>query len=313
LYILPANVENLIGTSTGDQGVRDNALDNQISMGVGNDLIVADQGGEDVVNGGDGNDFLYFGAAWSSGDQAIGGAGYDTLGLLGSSVITFDSADLSEIEQISVYSGTFDGSGSFNYSLTMHNSNVASGKTLLVTAMSLTATEGLTFNGAAELDGAFTVLGGAGIDSITGGAGKDYLAGEAGTDVLAGGDGNDVLIGGAGADQLTGGGGRDSFRYTSTDDSNRDTGVDLITDFGNVPGERIDLSAIDANSLLGGNQAFSFIGDAAFSSTAGQLRIMKDSNGCFVEGDTNGDGTADFVIQIANGVDILWDTNHFNL
>jgi hypothetical protein len=33
-----------------------------------------------------------------------------------------------------------------------------------------------------------------------------------------------------------------------------------------------DLATIDANTLVAGNQAFSFIGSAAFSGAAGQLR-----------------------------------------
>jgi hypothetical protein len=38
-------------------------------MGVGSDLVAADQGGEDVVDGGAGDDFLYFGSTWSAGTR----------------------------------------------------------------------------------------------------------------------------------------------------------------------------------------------------------------------------------------------------
>jgi hypothetical protein len=48
---------------------------------------------------------------------------------------------------------------------------------------------------------------------------------------------------------------------------------------------------------LGGDQAFSFIGTGAFSNTAGQLRYEQISGNTYVEGDTNGDGVADFMIR----------------
>ncbi len=43
---------------------------------------------------------------------------------------------------------------------------------------------------------------------------------------------------------------------------------DTIWDFSHAQGDRIDLSAIDANSSVGGNQAFTFIGAANFTGTA---------------------------------------------
>jgi hypothetical protein len=315
LYVMPANIEVLIGTSSTGQGVRDNAGDNTILMGSGNDLVVADRGGEDVVNGGDGNDFLYFGDSWSSGDQAIGGAGHDRLGLLGTQAIVFGDGDLSSIEQIFVFGGGSAAGAPFSYTLTMHDSNVDAGKSLLVTAFSLGADEVLDFNGAAELNGSFSVLGGLGADKIIGGEGKDYLAGFGGTDTLNGGGGNDTLYGGAGADTLTGGAGKDLFRFVSVSDSNATTGIDLITDFGVGPaGERIDLAAIDADTTLEGDQAFTFIGGGDFTRVAGQLRVAETSPGkWFVEGDVDGDGTADLIIQIGNGGDVLWASNHFLL
>ena len=63
-------------------------------------------------------------------------------------------------------------------------------------------------------------------------------------------------------------------------------------------GDVIDLSAIDANSGLGGDQAFSFIGSGAFTNTAGELRFATVNGNTMVYGDTNGDGTADFAISV---------------
>ena len=70
----------------------------------------------------------------------------------------------------------------------------------------------------------------------------------------------------------------------------------MIRDFSRAQGDDIDLSGIDANAKAAGNQAFSFIGDKAFSGKAGELQYK---NG-IVAGDVNGDKAADFHIEIAN-------------
>jgi large repetitive protein len=144
-----------------------------------------------------------------------------------------------------------------------------------------------------------SVDGGSGNDVIDGGSGNDQLFGGTGDDWLFGGSGNDLIVGGAGSDQLFGGAGQDVFRYTSTSESARGGGNrDTIYDFNSNNGashDIIDLSLIDANVNVGGNQAFAFIGGAAFSgNSAGQLRF---SNGR-LQGDVNGDRQADFEIEI---------------
>jgi len=119
--------------------------------------------------------------------------------------------------------------------------------------------------------------------------------------VLIAGDGNDVLTGGAGKDVLTGGTGFDNFSYTALSDSGvTKTTRDLITDF--TDGfDRIWLNAIDANTNLEGNDAFTFIGTfAMFTGTAGELRAMWTGAGQLIEADVNGDKVADFSIEIAD-------------
>ncbi|MDO9707938.1 M10 family metallopeptidase [Paracraurococcus lichenis] len=61
---------------------------------------------------------------------------------------------------------------------------------------------------------------------LTGNAGANRLAGGGGADSIQGGAGDDTLIGGAGADSLAGGAGRDAFRFLSPAE-----GPDLILDF----------------------------------------------------------------------------------
>ncbi len=129
---------------------------------------------------------------------------------------------------------------------------------------------------------------------LTGNDLANTLNGGAGDDTLVGGGGNDILIGGAGRDILTGGLGADNFVFQTLTDSPNSTLRDVITDFSAAAGDRIDLAAIDANTRLAGDQAFSFIGASAFTRVAGQLHFT----GGILSGDVNGDGVADFSIQL---------------
>lgn len=144
------------------------------------------------------------------------------------------------------------------------------------------------------------LFGSGGVDLLIGSIAADQIEGRGGRDVIYAGDGNDLIIGGAGADTLVGGNGADIFRYTALSDAPRSGGIlaplnrETILDFSMQQGDRIDLTAIDANSLLAGDQAFRFIAAQAFTHTAGELRY----NGGILMGDVNGDGIADFEIQL---------------
>lgn len=116
--------------------------------------------------------------------------------------------------------------------------------------------------------------------------------GEEGNDKLYGEEGNDQLIGGLGADRLEGGSGADTFIFTNVDDS-KFAARDKVIGFSGAEGDRIDTSAIDANVLLAGRQAFTFVGAAVFTA-AGQLRFDKG----ILSGAVNGDGIADFGIDL---------------
>ncbi|HTU11687.1 MAG TPA: calcium-binding protein [Allosphingosinicella sp.] len=143
-----------------------------------------------------------------------------------------------------------------------------------------------------------------GADRISGWVGNDVLLGGAGNDRIAGEDGADKLSGGLGADTLLGGSGGDTFVFGGTGDSRtlsmRSDGgklrPDMIGDF--LSGtDRIDLSAIDANRATGANDAFAFIGTAAFGGMAGQLRYALAGGVMRIEGDVDGDARADFAIM----------------
>ncbi|HEX8225761.1 MAG TPA: cadherin domain-containing protein [Allosphingosinicella sp.] len=134
-------------------------------------------------------------------------------------------------------------------------------------------------------------------DTVSGRDGHDTILGLGGDDILTGDGGNDVLNGGMGADRLTGGLGKDQFVYNAAGES-APGAHDVITDFSRAQADRISLSGIDANTGLSGNQAFTFIGAAAFSGVAGQLRYATSGGVTLVSGDVNGDGVADFQLEL---------------
>lgn len=136
--------------------------------------------------------------------------------------------------------------------------------------------------------------GGEGDDRLNGDSGNDRIQGDDGHDVLRGSEGSDSLFGGLGADILYGAAGNDRFTVGSVAESSV-SAFDQIKDWD--PGDKIILSAIDANTKVAGDQAFTFIGAAAFSA-AGQLRVTTGSN-TIVTGDIDGDGAADFKILLA--------------
>lgn len=152
------------------------------------------------------------------------------------------------------------------------------------------------------------LTGDAGNDRLTGGTGNDRLEGGIGADSLAGSAGNDTLLGGAGADRLIGGAGRDImaggladgatdvFVFASIADSRPGAATrDVIQNF--VSGrDDIDLSGIDANTTRAGNQAFTFNGATAKANAVWFVDIGSD---LVLRGDVNGDGRADFEIQLA--------------
>lgn len=138
------------------------------------------------------------------------------------------------------------------------------------------------------------------IENAIGGSARDYLFGNEVANSLSGNGGNDVLDGYLGDDIYTGGAGADEFRVSEIG------GNEKITDF--VTGvDKIRLSEIDANTTVAGNQAFTFIGNAAFSNTAGQLRTYTQGGDNYLAGDVNGDGVADFTINLGSGAPVVTD------
>jgi len=140
--------------------------------------------------------------------------------------------------------------------------------------------------------------------------GNDYLSGLAGGDQLFGFDGRDTLDGGAGDDMLSGGlrgdrlfgrAGADTFTYGSAVQSGVKVAQrDVIMDF--QPGvDQVDLYGIDAKAHVTGNNAFQFIGGAAFNAE-GQVRAVAAGADTLLQINTSGAAGAEMTILL-KGID----------
>jgi Ca2+-binding RTX toxin-like protein len=118
-------------------------------------------------------------------------------------------------------------------------------------------------------------------------------------DLLRGDDGANVINGLGGADTLTGRGGADTFVFGSA----AEAAGDVITDF-TAGTDKLDFRSLDADAGRAGVQAFTWLDTGAFTGVAGQLREYDLGGQHFVAGDTNGDGVADFTIQIIGSTNL---------
>jgi Ca2+-binding RTX toxin-like protein len=163
----------------------------------GNDLFHLNlglHGAAAIMNGGDGDDTFQLDANFDAAtDKVDGGAGFDTVFLSGGSAadLTMGSTSLVNVERIVLAPLA---QPSFTYSITMSDGNVAKGATLQIDATGMLGRGSLIFNGQAESDGSFVVLGGAGFDTFVGGKGADTLNGGQGDDMLTGGGGADRFV-----------------------------------------------------------------------------------------------------------------------
>lgn len=141
-----------------------------------------------------------------------------------------------------------------------------------------------------------------GKDTLDGGEGNDVVDGGRGADRLIGDVGNDILTGGLGKDNLTGGSGSDKFKFnviteTGTTASTRD----VIADFHHGQRDKIDLSAIDANIEVEGDDAFSAptVGATFSGHFANPGELYFDQTAHILYGNNDADSAADFSIKLA--------------
>ncbi len=203
---LPSNVRFTFDGSAETNGaytVTGGAGNDHLTGGAQKDAFDLSVGGNDSVSGGEGGDTFYFGDALTASDTVTGGAtDGGAIYLEGSSYaagFVFSAAMIQNISGIVVWQG-------HSYNLATDNANLTKGQLLTVDASDLAAGEILTFNGSAETDGRFSIIGGVGDDTLTGGARADTFDLFAPGGIIIGGDGH-----GGGADLVSGGAGNDSF------------------------------------------------------------------------------------------------------
>jgi Ca2+-binding RTX toxin-like protein len=258
--------------------------------------------GVDAIDQGDGADTLAFTASnqTQNTDVFVGGTGTDTIfvdagvplhafevlpggGFFGYEALAFNGAGTATFAAIQF------GSGLISNSLHVFGVN-GSSQGVVVFAVSNFSAAHWTFTDWTPTEDTVAIVGSNAGNVLTGSSQGDVIFGDVGAD---------ILIGGRGRDELNGGDDNDTFRFVSTKDSPKGK-PDLIDDFFSPDGDRIDLHKIDANTKAPGNQAFHFIDDRGFHHKAGELHWVSGATSVFVEGDVNGDGKADFSIELDN-------------
>lgn len=144
------------------------------------------------------------------------------------------------------------------------------------------------------------IIGGKYADAFTGSTGGETIHGRGGRDILRGDDGDDVLFGNGGGDVLYGDGGHDTLTGGRGVDAFIVGDGDTVTDF---DGDRLNVRLIDADDAVAGDQKFRFI-EGSFTGHARELHAVYEGGNTLIEGDTNGDRLADFVIAL-NGLHSL--------
>ena len=138
------------------------------------------------------------------------------------------------------------------------------------------------------------------VENVFGSRFDDTIIGANGVNELKGQDGNDFLSGALDTvnDILTGGAGTDTFDAIAGAGAGQ---RDIVTDFQHGV-DKVDFSALDASRSLAGNQAFSFIGTASFTTEA-QIRIAFDVNQgvTLVQANTDTDAAPEIEVQL-NGL-----------
>lgn len=278
--VVPPAGAAIVGTDSADTLI--GSVEGEAIMG---------RGGRDVVFGGDGNDDILGenGADMLYGDggsdRVLGGSGNDLIntgagndtafGGNGDDLIVAEAGDGDD-----TYYGDemVGGSGSDTLDMSAITANV-------------TADLGTGFMGRGS---AFSTQTGSdtiwGVENIVTGSGSDTITASSSVNVIDSGTGNDTV------------------RFLSGADADGDTIM------GFQPGDKIDLSGMDANGCASGNQAFTLV-SGAFTGARGELLISHENRDgqdyTVVQGNTSGGSEADFKINIKGSHDLT--ASDFNL
>ena len=299
------------GGAAGESITGSSAID-LIEGNAGNDILRGG-GGRDTLRGGNDDDRIVIEAPGDSvaGEVYDGGTGRDRLEIAGQGITDLTAASISSIEAIgfigeqkgtreAIFSAVQFAAGAIDFGSVVESDSTEHADILTVDLAgrgSLDLSQ-LSFGVWGAGGDLVRVIGSSGADVITGsvvadeimaGDDDDSVNGGNGNDTLRGGGGHDDLTGGRGKDRMTGNAGNDTFIFNTAADSPSAVAGDHITDF--VQGtDLVDISGL---------QFFDFIGDDAFAGAGqSQLRYTKSAaNGITrVQGDVNGDGTAEFVV-----------------
>ncbi|WID99328.1 hypothetical protein QO058_14470 [Bosea vestrisii] len=283
-----------VGTASGDVLLGTSGGDSIIGL-AGDDVLVG-EAGDDAISGGDGADFVEGGAGrdtvhGGSGDDHVfagadndlihGEAGADRLfGQGGNDVINAGAGD----------DAAFGGAGNDLFvgevgdgNDTYYGDEIDGGNgvdTLDLSAISANLTVDLG-NG---------MLGrGSAVSSPSGSDTLWHI------ENVATGSGNDTITAGHAVNVMEGGAGDDVFRFSDVESADGDT----ILDF--QPGDLVDLSGIDANGAVAGNQNFTLFNGSAFTAAAQLMVSYEERDGVaytIVSGNVSGDAAEEFRIEL---------------
>ena len=221
-------------------------------------------GGDDIVLGNGGADIL-FGDAGD--DRLFGGEGHDVIeaGAGDDRVFGGDGDDLIIADSDDGRDSYWGGAGNdtVDYAALSGDVEVDLGN-------------GLMGRGSVTVDGATDTI--YGFENVLTGLGNDTIRANAAANILDGGAGNDTFV------------------FGTADDADGD----VILGF--TPGDRIDLSGIDADAGQSGHQSFT-LNTTGTRNVAGQISISHeeraDGSHTIVSGNVNGGETDDFRIELA--------------
>jgi Ca2+-binding RTX toxin-like protein len=280
-----ANTFDLINNSGANYGLEDDR-----AAGFGNNDVIFTGAGNDFLDGGDGNDDLSDG---DGNDTVYGGNGNDMVRVDAGNDIYYggEGTDTLWFEVIHYGASGFE----LNYQGVRFD-------------LALTSVQDLGEFGRDQFFRFENVVGSYGHDTIfgtnvantlDGDEGNDILFGRGGNDFLNGNDGADTLVGGLGADEIDNGSSdivRDIVRYESLKDSGTTAATrDQIVHF-NPGQDKIDLSKLDANLSLKGNQAFKVV--KGFTKAPGEVKIVHSGIDTLVQIDGDKDSAVDMTILV---------------
>ena len=262
--------------------------DPDVMIGDGGDDVLSGGAGDDLIKGGDGSDVIMGG---DGKDDLFGGAGHDMIfGDAGNDRIFAGDGD-DVVEGGSGWDTVYLGAGDDRVIATVYDGKDvywgdAGQDTLDYSAITANLTvdlgNGLLQHGSVSSDHTNT-------DTIFG------------FENVIGGTGNDTIFASSVANVMDGGLGDDTFVFRSAGDADGDR----IAGF--QPGDKIDLSGIDANAGTAGNQSFVLYAGSVFTAV-GQVMVTSqtgpDGEHTIVKGHMSADGSSDFTIDLKGHHDL---------